>query len=104
MSVSKAGEGVISNINEIIRVSLMELGIDQQEAETSANNASQKVKQVFAGCMVYIRKDSSLELLERDKKILKDFTGKNQIELSRKYGLTVQRIYMILKKNHEDSL
>lgn len=48
--------------------------------------------------MIYFPKNLLGRVSERDMQIYKEFNGKNHVELARKYDLTVQHIYRIVKE------
>ncbi|WP_040975391.1 Mor transcription activator family protein [Necropsobacter massiliensis] len=72
--------------NEQLRVRIIEL---MQEA--------------FGGLLVYIPKGFTSKVNARNSLIRKEFTGDNHYELSRKYGVSVQWIYMILEEKNESN-
>ena len=57
-----------------------------------------KLSKYVGGMSLYFRKIDGLLLQKRDEKIRAEFTGSNQRELARKYGLTETWIREILKK------
>ena len=52
----------------------------------------------WGGQLIYFPKNLLGRVSERDLKIYKEFNGKNHVELARKYDLTVQHIYRIVKE------
>lgn len=51
----------------------------------------------FGGLQIYIPKNSTLE--QRNNLIRREFKGNNHLELARKYHLSIQWIYAILKED-----
>ncbi|OZI14487.1 hypothetical protein CE195_08385 [Sodalis-like symbiont of Philaenus spumarius] len=57
---------------------------------------------VWANSVIYIPKQLHSQNLSRNQKIFTDFDGDNHPELSEKYGLSIQRIYAIVKQMKEE--
>lgn len=53
------------------------------------------------GRQFYIPTAKVLEVGIRDNQLLQDFNGANVDDLARKYGLSIQRVYDIIKKQRE---
>lgn len=51
------------------------------------------------GLVFYIPKWKSNQSSCRDKAITEDFNGRNHAELARKYGLSIQKIYDVIRKD-----
>ncbi|MFT4463558.1 MAG: Mor transcription activator family protein [Sodalis sp. (in: enterobacteria)] len=52
---------------------------------------------VWANSVIYVPKQLHSQNLSRNQKIFTDFDGYNHPALSEKYGLSIQRIYAIVK-------
>ena len=69
--------------------------------ETEARNFGRRVADMLAeewgGSSVYIPKNLASRFRRRDAELYRAFTGHNIEELARKYGLTQQRVYSIIK-------
>jgi len=81
---------------ELISTGLNECKNDQPEI--AARIITAKIRKNFGGSLLYIPKDTKQTLANRNKLIQAQFTGSNHLELANKYGLTLQRIYKIIKK------
>lgn len=68
-----------------------------QQVEEIAERAISLYSSTFGGELVYIPKDSAFLRQKLHKEILAEFNGKNQRELAKKYGLSMQAIYKIIK-------
>lgn len=55
----------------------------------------------WGGLSVYIPKDKVRYVLQRNAEILARFTGDNIPDLARQYGISEQRVYVILKSERE---
>ena len=51
----------------------------------------------WGGQLIYIPKNHIGKVSERDQQVYREFNGKNHAALSKKFALTVQQIYRIVK-------
>lgn len=77
---------------------LVKHGLDAISANEAAMSATESVRSVFAGQLLYIPRGLSFDISERDEKIYALFDGKNISELAKKFNLSVQHVYRILAK------
>ena len=56
------------------------------------------IAQMWGGEVIYIPRNLILLLSERDRKIFNEFNGTNHRELARKYNVSMQWIYQIVKR------
>lgn len=56
------------------------------------------IAQSWGGEVIYIPRNLILLLSERDRKIFNEFNGTNHRELARKYNVSMQWIYQIVKR------
>lgn len=63
-----------------------------------------KIAQCWGGEVIYIPRNLILLLSERDKKIWNEFNGVNHRELARKYNVSMQWIYQIVKKVSKEEI
>ena len=77
---------------------LSEAGIDLDQATRLAQQLLIAQADYAGGRMFYLPKADRLNQHERDAEIFGAFNGHNQIELAKRYKLTVQRIYVIVKQ------
>jgi len=77
------------------------LGMDNDAAEQTAYHALRLVLEECGGEYLYIPKNIRLAAHSRDIEIWRAFTGRNQRELAREYGLTLQYIYRIIAVQRE---
>lgn len=68
------------------------------EGKALARFVSKEISRNFGGEMVYIPKDSAFLRQAKHQDILSEFDGTNHRELARKYGVSMQAIYHILKR------
>lgn len=76
---------------------LREVSMDHAQAALIARKAARHVTNNWGGQIIYIPKNHGSQLSERDRKIWQEFNGKNHAALARKYHLTVQQVYNIIR-------
>lgn len=76
-------------------------GKTRSQAKADAETAVRAIYMAFRGSQVYIPLASCTERGLRDARIFEEFDGKNQHELSRRYAMSIQAIYRIIKKQRE---
>lgn len=79
-------------------VSAKEFGICEELAENLGMIVAMKISQSWGGLNVYMPKALELFACEREKQIYNEFNGTNHAALAKKYGLSVQWIYKIVKR------
>ncbi|WP_412763632.1 Mor transcription activator family protein [Rodentibacter abscessus] len=72
--------------------------IDTILAQQIAIEVANHIAQCWGGEVIYIPRNLVLLLSERDRKIFNEFNGSNQRELARKYNVSMQWVYHIIKK------
>lgn len=77
------------------------LGISKVQAREFGEDAAIHIADHWGGQNLYIPQDMAGRLSSRNARIYADFTGHNQDELARKYGLSFQHICRIIKKERE---
>lgn len=85
----------------IVTQELRENGVSENEAPLLAELSVLAIFREWGGQQLYIAKDTHLLINERYNRIYEDFTGSNHAELSKKYGLSLQRIYKIINNMRE---
>lgn len=71
--------------------------MNEAEAKNFGRRVADMLAEDWGGSSVYVPKDLARRFRRRDTSILQSFTGSNIEELARRYGLTPQRIYAIIK-------
>lgn len=98
MADDRIPELVIDLEDKLIELLLSQLSIDRPKAREIAYLAARHITDEWGGQLIYIPKNQLGKLSERDIKIWKEFNGSNHTHLAKKYGLTVQQIYKILRE------
>lgn len=76
-------------------------GKSAPQAEADAEVAVKAIYLAFRGAQVYIPLSAATERAFLHARMFSEFDGENQQELSRKYGMSVQHVYRILKQQRE---
>ena len=77
---------------------ISELNIDRRQAANIAKKVARHITGNWGGQLIYIPKNLFGQLSERDRKLYEEFNGHNHAALSKKYNLTVQQVYRIVKE------
>lgn len=75
-----------------------ELKMEKGRARAVAKKVARHITDNWGGQLIYIPKNHFGQLSERDKQLYEEFNGRNHAALSRKYKLTVQQVYRIVKE------
>jgi len=87
---------------DAVEASLKEvLGIAPELADQAAYDVLRRVLEMCGGEYFYVPKDIRLAAHRREIDVWREFTGQNQRELARKYGVTVQYVYRIIARARE---
>ena len=78
--------------------------IDDNLAENIGMIVAMRIGDAWGGLNIYMPKASSLFFCEREKQIFNEFTGNNHAYLARKYKLSLQCIYQIIKRVQKDEI
>lgn len=70
-------------------------------AEDVALEAVEDIRAKFGGGLIYFPKGEAFERARRDAAIWREFTGRNHVELARRYHLGVSHIYEIVARERE---
>ena len=88
---------VLRSIQDHLVSILIGKGVDKTIADESAEEAVENIRINFGGEMVYIGKGKAYDINKRDARVWNDFNGKNHKELCRKYDISIQQVYKIIK-------
>lgn len=72
--------------------------IDPEIANHVGSQIARNIAESWGGQTVYIQKGMGMFAHERDLQIYKEFSGNNHAELARKYKISMQWVYVIVKK------
>ncbi|KZN57636.1 hypothetical protein N473_07100 [Pseudoalteromonas luteoviolacea CPMOR-1] len=86
------GDGMLLSIFEVVtRTTSSALGEDK--AAELGRAVIDRVRHTFGGEVVYVCQGRSIDATLQGNKMWAEFTGNNHIELSKKYGCSVQWVY-----------
>lgn len=89
-------------LHEAAKAGLVEvLGLADEAADQAAYDMLRRVLETCGGEYFYVPKDIRLAAHRREVDVWEQFTGHNQRELARKFGVTVQYIYQIIARMRE---
>lgn len=86
---------------DIIYHVLLGQGVDKIQATAIAEESTDTVLDEFGGENLYIPKNISGKAARRNRQIYDEFTGDNHEVLAKKYGVTLKRIYAIIKEQRQ---
>ena len=103
-SRSKGPELLVDMIQHVT-VALGELTeMDDSRAKQVAREIADRMAAHWGGQNIYFPMGLSYKLSQRDRQIYDDFTGANHSELARKYGVSLQWIYKIVKTVRQEEM
>ena len=89
---------LVTDLEDQMAACLMsELVIDRKKALEISKKVARHITDNWGGQLLYIPKNHMGKLSERDLNIYTQFNGKNHAALAKKFNLTVQQIYKIVK-------
>ena len=77
------------------------IDIDQDLAAHVAAELARNIAESWGGQTIYVPQGLGMFAHERDEQIYKEFNGTNHAELARKYKISMQWVYSIIKKMRE---
>lgn len=84
--------------------SAKEFGLCEELAENLGMIVAMKISQSWGGLNVYMPKALELFACEREKQIYNEFNGVNHAYLAKKYNLSLQWSYKIVKKIQKEEV
>lgn len=88
---------VLCDLYDEVKLGLISHQIEEATASTIAMNTAEKIRTNFGGSMLYIPKGLDFDNTQRNQKIISEFNGKNHAELCKRYKISLQWLYKILK-------
>lgn len=79
-------------------------GLDDDKATQVGREIADRMAAHWGGQNIYFPMGLSYKLSQRDRLIFDDFTGANHSELARKYGVSLQWIYKIVKTVRQEEI
>lgn len=97
MESQKPGVELLSDLSERISTSLVQAGVSNDLADRLGEEIAMDMATHWGGQLIYFPKGTFVRLSRRDRDIYSQFTGNNHKELSRKFNVSEQHIYRIVK-------
>lgn len=79
-------------------------GLADEKATQVGREIADRMAAHWGGQNIYFPMGLSYKLSQRDRQIFDDFTGANHSELARKYGVSLQWIYKIVKTVRQEEI
>jgi Mor family transcriptional regulator len=89
---------ILQEITDGLIVAFVKHGKTEEQAEINALIAVDAMIFLMGGQMIYFPMGLLENIDARNKRIAEEFTGANQSELARSYGLSKQHVYRIINK------
>jgi Mor family transcriptional regulator len=80
------------------------IDVDSEQAEHVGKEVADRMAAHWGGQNIYFPMGLSIKLSRRDRQIYDDFNGSNQSELARKYGVSLQWVYKIIKAVRKEDI
>lgn len=80
------------------------LEIERDKAEHVAQEIANRMAAHWGGQNIYFPMGLSYKLSQRDQQIYDEFCGDNHSDLARKYGVSLQWIYKIIKTVRQEEM
>ena len=104
-SFKSKGPELLVDLADHVSFTLVELlAMDQDKARQVGVEIADRMAAHWGGQNIYFPMGLSYKLSQRDRQIYDDFTGANHSELARKYGVSLQWIYKIVKTVRQEEM
>lgn len=100
-----SGDEILSTISDKCAKVLKKLGINSAHAHRAALAVADHISFEFGGQLVYFKQYKKEDIEERNLTIIEEYkSGLITVgEISRKYGISMQSVYKILRKAKNES-
>lgn len=96
VSSSSRADGMLLTIFELVTEGVKET-LSEQEAVELGMNVVERIRHTFGGELVYVCQGRKLDSIIMSNQIWNEFDGRNQTELAKKYGCSVQWVYTVIR-------
>ena len=94
---SRGPELLIDLIDKTAAVLQETVGLEHDSAHKCAEAVANRMRMEWGGQQVYFPKGLAADITKRDLELYQEFDGTNHEQLARKYDLSVQWVYKIVK-------
>jgi Mor family transcriptional regulator len=99
------GPELLVDLAENVAQGLIELlKVDSEVAEHAGREIANRMAAHWGGQNIYFPMGLTYKLSQRDHQIFEEFNGQNHSELARKYGVSLQWIYKIVKAVRQEEI
>lgn len=98
-SIPEKTPDLIAFMQDTVKAILEARKISPDQSEAIAVEVADQLSFEWGGAMIYIPKAASNLLSRRNEKILAEFNGSNHAALGRKYKVSIQWIYSLIRKH-----
>lgn len=95
---------LLSDVADQIAIILRDFGIDETLAAHCGSNVAAHLADHWGGQHVTIPMDYAFKLSVRDLEIFEQVRGNNIPEVAKRYGLTVNAVYRIIKRTKKRAI
>lgn len=89
----------LDDLSTYMERALVGLGVGESMAAAAGELVTDELVSYWGGQHICIPRDHYRKISDRNRRILSEFTGKNQSDLARKYDLTLSSIYKLISKH-----
>lgn len=93
----------VADLAELATQQLLAAGLEQERAAALGEAIAESVRERYQGGVVYVPKGRTLRTMRLWQMVWDDFSGNNHDELRRKYGLSLNQLYRIMRVMRERS-
>lgn len=99
-------DDLLHDVQQKATAQLIKNGLSPEHAENIAADLHRELLANWGGQQVYIKKSDWGRgiLSERDIELYEKFNGKNHLAIAKEYGITMQRVYEIVKFVHRNEI
>lgn len=104
MDAPKPGTELLADLAERITTQLIGQHVSDEGARQIGDEIATQMAAYWGGQLIYFPKGKFVLLSKRDRLIYAEFTGHNQKDLARKFDVSEQHIYRIIKAMRRSDL
>ncbi len=82
---------------KVAAMAMAEFSADERRGSFFGRRVADMLADEWGGQSIYMPKDVARRCLKRNIRLFDEFNGSNVAELARKYGLSEQRVYAVIK-------
>ncbi|WP_140919155.1 Mor transcription activator family protein [Limnobaculum xujianqingii] len=101
---SKGPELLISLADLINHIAKEMLNLSDTQVQALSQEVALQVAQAWGGQLVYMPQGAQLETAKTHLEIFEAFNGKNHADVARKFGISLQSVYRIVKRVRKETL